>query len=103
LSNQFAYAEQVRNGKVPLQVGRPLTAHEQRVRFAIFGLRCGISDEDFSTTFPKTEAIAVLDYFPLLAHLCEQGMINRDSSGKYRLSPVGLLFANEIGLILSIT
>lgn len=101
--NQDAYKTNVCDGKLPLGVGRPLSGAELRARFVIFGIRIGISEADFQEEFPENHFGKMADYFPLIETLRDRGLIERISGAKDRLSTIGLLFANEIGMLLAST
>ena len=100
--NQANYKTRVFSDLVPLEVGRPLSPAELRARFMIFGLRPGVSEVDFASAFPDDRR-GIINVFPVVPALREHGLIERVEDGRYRLSATGLLFANEIGLLLAST
>jgi oxygen-independent coproporphyrinogen III oxidase len=101
--NQFEYIARVGEGTTALAVGRPLTSAELRVRYLIYGLRCGISQSGFAGALGRYAPAALVDHFPIVPVLQDRGLIEVGSDEKYRLSTLGFLFANEIGLALAST
>ncbi|MCP4603725.1 MAG: coproporphyrinogen III oxidase family protein [Proteobacteria bacterium] len=89
------YVRAIKGGGLALDAGRPLETRELMVRHLIFGIRGGLSRDDFHAQFHADP----IDEFSVLASMQDAGLIEL-AGDALRLTEVGSLFSDEIGLCL---